>query len=363
MLAPDVRFDGFTHRDWQRIVDLFRPERPPTPGPGAPDGVVIAVHGDGRLRKLTHSRVGRLRLDDLVDVWPISARQLARRHDAAWALSIETGALEAVMEHLGAELRPEHGTNAQWLILIEGLREQFRLGRLDLWPPRLAGFPTPTAAMIDGSLDTLCPRGKAMLLGLFEGDRLWTSIALRRGDTGAFDLVLGPDALREELGLLSGDFRRDHRHLADAVTRAAGPLALGCFAEHERFRALEVDPTPGAWATAVAVRDVVLSPVPPGMALPLGLDAGRAAVSALRQVARRLGPPVVGAAGDGLERAVEAFVDVALGSRRAEEVLGFNPLELLRKLVVPPAAPPTTSPPPPPREDPSTLDDAPGRKP
>jgi len=331
VLSPDVRFEGFTHRDWQRIVDLFRPERPEAPAAAA-EGFVIAVHGGGRLRKLVHSRVGRLRLDDLAPDWPISAEALARRHDASWALSIESGSLEAVMERLGARLRPHHDCNEQWLLLITGLQEQLRLGGLELWPQRLAGMPMPTVAMIDGSIDTVCPRGKTMLVGLFDGDRLWTSIALRRGGSG-FDLILGPDAVREQLGLLSGDFRRDHRHLARAVTEQTGPLALGCFAEHQVFRALEVDPSPGAWATAVAVRDVVLSPVPPGMAVPLGLDAGRAALSALRQVAQRLSPPGAPAA-DIFGPAIEGFVDLALGGRQVEEVLGFHPFELLRKLLV-----------------------------
>lgn len=334
MLAPDVRFEGFTHRDWQRIVDLFRPERPdPKEVAGrAPVGFVIAVHGGGRLRKLVHSRVGRLRLDDLAPDWPLSAEAIARRHDASWALSIESGALEAVMERLGARLRPHHDCNEQWLLLLSGLQEQLRTGGLDLWPQRLSGMPMPTAAMIDGSIDTVCPKGKTMLVGLFDGDALWTSIALRRGNAG-FDLILGPDAIRDHLGLLSGDFRRDHRHLARAVTDLTGPLALGCFAEHQTFRALEVDPSPGAWATAVAVRDVVLSPVPPGMAVPLGLDAGRAAFSALRQVAQRMAPPGVPAA-DIFGPALDSVMEMALGGRPVEDVLGFHPLEVLRKLLV-----------------------------
>jgi hypothetical protein len=180
--------------------------------------------------------------------------------------------------------------------------------------------------MIDRSIDMVCPPGKTMLIGLFERDDLWTSIALRRSHDG-FDMILGPEELRDELGLLSGDFRRDHRHLARAVTDRMGPLSLGCFADHRTFRALEVDARPGAWALAVAVRDVVLTPVPPAMALPLGLDAGRAAFSALRQVANRLDP------GGVLSPAFTMLRDATIGDRSIEELLGFHPLELLRKLL------------------------------
>lgn len=328
MLAPDVRFEGFTQTDWDRVLELFRPRRPEGKprDPNRSEGVVVAVHHDGKLRKLLHSRVGRLRLDDLAPDWPLSAEQLAQRHDASWAISMKSGALDAVMERLGSRLRQHHDFTDQWLLLVGALQEQAWEGGLEIWPRRLSGIPVPTRGMIESSLDTVCPRGKTMLIGLFDRDALWTSIALRRGPRG-FDLVLGPDALRSRLGLLSGDFRRDHRHLARAVSDLAGPLSLGCFAEYETFRELEVDATPGAWAMAVAVRDVVLSPVPPAMAVPLGLDAGRAAFSALRSVAARIDPAGV------LVPALGALRDVALGDRRVEEVLGFHPLTLLRKLL------------------------------
>ena len=328
MLAPDVRFEGFTQTDWDRVLELFRPRRPGKVerDPGRPRGLVVAVHHDGKLRKLLHSRVGRLRLDDVAPDWPLSAEEIARRHDASWAISMRSGALEAVMEAVGARLRPHHDFTEQWLLFVGAIQEQAWEGGLEMWPRRLAGMPVPTRGMIEGTIDSVCPRGKTMLIGLFDRDDLFTSIALRRGTRG-FDLILGPDEIRGELGLLSGDFRRDHRHLARAVSDRAGPLSLGCFAEHETFRKLEVDPTPGAWAMAVAVRDVVLSPVPAAMAVPLGLDAGRAAFSALRSVAARVDPGGVLAPTLGLLR------DVAFGDRAVEDILGFHPLEVLRKLL------------------------------
>jgi hypothetical protein len=329
VLAPDVRFEGFTNQDWQRVLELFQPLRPEGKprDPERAQGLVVALHGQGKLLKLLHSRAGRLRLDDVAPDWPISAAELARRHDASWALVLEAGALEAAMETLGDRLTRHDDHTTQWLIFVEALSEQSQLGRVELWPSRLAGVPIPTRAMIDGTLDQVCPPGRSMLIGLFNGDSLWTCIALRRGQEG-IDFILGPDGLRPHLGLLSGDFRRDHRHLARVVSDELGPLALGCFAEHETFRRLEVDPTPGAWAMAVAVRDVVLSPVPPAMAVPLGLDAGRAAFSALREVANRIGidSAMVGAG-------LGALREATLGDRSVEDVLGFHPLELLRALL------------------------------
>jgi hypothetical protein len=297
-----------------------------TADPQRAQGLVLALHDGGKLRKLLHSQVGRLRLDDLERHWPITAEELANRHDASWAISLQRGALEDIMEGLGARIQRQDDLTQQMLTLLSLIQGQLAAGRIDLWPHRLHGIPMPTKAMIESTLDTVCPAGKTMVLGLFDGDALWTSVALRRGDQG-IDLILGPDQIRGQLGLLSGDFRRDHRHLARFVADYAGPLSLGCFAEHQTFRALEVDPTPGAWALAVAVRDVVLHPVPAAMAVPLGLDVGRAALSALRELAARLDPAGV------LTPTIAAIRDVTLGQRQVDEVLGFNPFDVLRMLL------------------------------
>ena len=77
----------------------------------------------------------------------------------------------------------------------------------------------------------------------------------------------------------------------------------------------------------MAVRDVVLYPAPAAIAVPLGVDVGRAAFSALRAVAARLDP------GGALEPAFGALRDVAVGNKDIEELLGFQPLEILRKLL------------------------------
>jgi len=186
--------------------------------------------------------------------------------------------------------------------------------------------PIPSPLMVNKSLDTVCPVGKTLVIGLFEGGELWTCAAMRRGVAG-FNLILGPDEVRSDMGLLAGDWRRDYRHLARAIEDRAGPLSLGCFSEVATIRALEVDPSPGAWARAAAVRDVILSPLPPALAIPLGVDAGRAAISALRSVAERMDP--IGVVGPSLQ----ALREIRRGERDVKSVLGFHPLEMLRRLL------------------------------
>jgi hypothetical protein len=329
VLAADVRFEGFTATDWMRVLALFRPRRAGEEDrdPNRPRGGVIAVHAGGKLVKLVHTDVGRLRLDDLAAEWPVSSEQLARRHNTSWAGSLEAGTLEAIMDRFGARARRGDDVATQVITLFSLARDELAKGTIDLWPRRLRGVPIPTPGMVTSTLDTVCPRGRTLVLGLFEHGELWTSVALRRGGTG-FDLVLGPDEVRSDMGLLAGDWRRDFRHLARAIEDRAGPIALGCYAEAATIKRLEVDPNPGAWARAAAVRDVILSPLPAPIAIPLGLDAGRAAFSALRTIAERLDP--LGVVAPSLERLRDA---VSQGDRDVAGVLGFQPLELLRRVL------------------------------
>lgn len=329
MFSPHVRFEGFTTTDWLRVLSLFRP-RPASResrDPNRPRGGVIAVHDRGRLLKLLHTSAGRLSPRNVE--WPQSAEELARKHSVAFAIVLERQATVRIMEGFGAKTRPNDDLMAQTLTLISLARAEFAQGNIVAWPLRLRGVPVPTSGMVRASLDAVCPVGKSMVLGLFERGELWTSIALRRSGDG-ISHIIGPEEIRDDIGLLSGDWRRDHRHLARTVEERIGPLAFGCFAEHATFRALEVDPSPGAWARASFVRDIILSPLPAPMAIPLGIDAGLAAFIAVRNIVERLdsGGVVSGKIERLWERAAER-PELA----RIEEMLGFHPLELLRRLL------------------------------
>lgn len=332
MLSADVRFEGFTATDWVRVLSLFQPRRAEGEhrDPDRPRGLVVAVHARGRLRKLVHTEVGRLPLEEAQRDWPLSAEELARRYSASWAMSLEAGTLGRIMERFGARARRGDDLTAQTFTLLTIARDELMAGNIDGWPRRLRGVPVPAPAVVRGTLDGVCPVGKAVVLGLFEGGELWTSIALRRADDG-FNLILGPDEVRGDMGLLAGDWRRDYRHLARAIEDRAGPLAFGCFAETGTFRKLEVDPSPGAWARAAAVRDVILSPLPAPMAIPLGIDAGRAALVAMRRVMERM--DTAGVFGASLERMLERAAERMGGESELTALLGFHPLELLRKLL------------------------------
>jgi hypothetical protein len=341
VLTRDVRLEGFTTSDWVRLGDVLRPQshRPrehepellaePVSAP-VPRGGIIAVTTGSRLRKLLSTQQGRL--DPKNEPWPAALADLAHRHQARWAIELGTGALDELMDRFALRLKREHDYSAQVLEFIGAVRELEAEGAVRLWPPRLDQWPMPSERILLHALEAFCPDGKAVMLGVFAHGEVATCLVMRRRGSG-FDLVVGPDDLRNEMGLTSGDWTRDYRHLARAAEYRVAPLALGCFGELATFQDLAARSSPGAWAAAVAARDIILSPVVPAVAIPLGIDAGRAAVLAVRELADRLG------ARSWLEQAstrypaLERVRGLYTGERDLKALLGFDPWSILRKLL------------------------------
>lgn len=326
MLTLDVRFEGWTTESWSRFLSLWKPRAAPEREATRPRGGVIAIHEDGKLRKLLHTRTGRL---DPTGPWPLSLEELATMHHASWALSAKVGALEEVMERFGARLRQGEDLTSQALLVVSVVHEMLEEGQIERWPRRLQGVPPPSEPVARRALDAICPDGHAMVLGLFHHGDLWTAAVARRRGQG-IDVLAGPDDARLRMGLLAGDWRRDYRHLARAVEEQYAPLALGCFAEVERFRELQVDARPGAWGRAAVVRDVVLSPMPVGIGLALGADGARFAFESFRTI---VGQSDAFHALEPLVARARKKAHVIVGDRDLTSTLGFDPLAVLRALL------------------------------
>lgn len=326
VLTADARFEGWTTEDWQRFLSLWRPRPAAGADPDAPSGGLIVIHDGVRVRKLLHTNKGRQ--PPGVD-WPSPLALLAESHDASWAVSAHLGALDEIMERFGARARRSDDLITQALSLVTIVREMMAEGAIDRWPKRLHGVPLPTEGMVQRALDAVCVSGRAIVLGMFKDGELWTSfVGRRRG--GAFDVVAGPDELRAAMGVLSGDWRRDYRHLVHAVEDRYAPLAFGCFGEVDAFRQLQLDGRPGAWSRAVALRELILSPIPAAVGLALGYDGARFAFTSLRALTSRVDPfgllePMLHGA--------RKRLGAAAGNKDVENVLGFDPLAALRALL------------------------------
>jgi hypothetical protein len=353
LLTPDVRFEGWTTDDWLRFMRLWEPRANPDREENRPRGGLVLVHEDGQVLKLLHTQRGRL--DGLASVapgespgpagpsslanavsqamalragLPSALGQWARAHHASWAMSLRLGALDEVMERFGARARRSDDLTAQAILLVAIIREMIGEGAIATWPQRLRGIPLPMPNVVHRTLDALCPSGRAIALGLFDEGTLWTAfVARRRG--AAFDVVAGPDELRPALGLLSGDWRRDYRHLARAVEERYAPLGFGCFAELSTFRALQTDPRPGAWSRAVAVRDVVVAPMPLAVGVAMGFDGAHYALRGLRSFTGRIAPLAAMAP---LVSSTRSHLAWATG-KDVTALLGFDPLAALRQLL------------------------------
>ena len=161
LLTHDVRFEGWTTEDWLRFLRLWQPRAAPEKEPTRPRGGVVVVHEDGEVLKLLHTRLGRL--DPAAAAPPPepgrapgrspSARAtrrpsgtLARAHHASWALSMRLGALDEVMERLGARVRRGDDLTAQSLLLVSIVRDMIAEGAIASWPQRLRGIPVPDPA-------------------------------------------------------------------------------------------------------------------------------------------------------------------------------------------------------------------------
>jgi hypothetical protein len=323
MLTNDVRFEGFTSRDWERFLALWKPRAAPTREASRRRGGLLVVHDGTVVRKVIHSERGR-RVPG--QAWPIDPAQLAESERASWVCMAKDGAIEAFMDRWAERTKRGDDLTAQ-LLTFAGIGEELLAeGRLELWPHRLAGLRAPTEAMVHKALDIVCPDGKSLLLGVFHDGDLDTSMLLRRRGKG-FDLFAGPDELRPHLGHMSGDWRRDYRHLARAAEVRYGELHLGVFVDRDVFLALQTDGSAGAWARAVAVRDVIVTPLPAVVALGLAADAARVLLGPMMRTLPRVDPT-------GLGEPAMAKIGVSLGKLlgvgKLEGGLGFDPLEALR---------------------------------
>jgi hypothetical protein len=77
VLTADVRFEGWTADDWFRFLHLWKPRASPDREPTRPRGGLFVVHDGVRVRKLLHTRRGRL---EPTGKWPRPLAELAA-HD------------------------------------------------------------------------------------------------------------------------------------------------------------------------------------------------------------------------------------------------------------------------------------------
>lgn len=324
MLSPDVRIEGFDAGDWLTLVEVLGGDS--AARSGAPSGGLFLLVEEGHALKLVSTRRGRLPPPES----EVPLEELAREHGASWVLRAERGALEALMDRVATDLRREHDFTDQVLLVARVLRDLSHEGRLAVHPRDPRTWAIPKRATIERAFDIVCPVGKTLLFAAFEGSDVATSIALRRGPRG-FDRVVGPAELRSEMGLLSGSWARDCRGLSRATELSVGPIALGAFAQGTTWKSLLSGKEAGRWTAALAAKEIVLEPLAPAVAIPVGIDLGLAAIAMGRGVAHRLGMSA-GAGTRVLSGALERLRESGPG-RDVGRLLGFDPFATMSEVL------------------------------
>jgi hypothetical protein len=281
MLTKDVRFEGWTTEDWSRLLLLWKSTGETT---GAPRGGLLVIHSQGRVRKILHTTRGRI--DNEGVTWPSPLASLAAEHGARWVLASPTGGLENIAERFGARCRQEDDLSAQARIMLGIVRELVASGTIEIWPNRLDKIALPTGPLFGHTFEAIYPPGHFGLIALFHEGELYTSIALQRGK-GGISRIVGPADLRPRMTFLSGDFRRDYRYALAAAEDTLGPVAFACFTALDIFRALQREPSWGAWLRAFAVRDVIVTPMRGSLVGPMAADAAIWAAAAANALGKR----------------------------------------------------------------------------
>ncbi|HKQ70385.1 MAG TPA: hypothetical protein VJT73_13645 [Polyangiaceae bacterium] len=288
MFTKDARFDGWTTDDWSRLLGVWKsPSTGSTSldaGRSRPSGGLLVIHARGRVRKILHTTRGRIEKDG--ESWPASLPRLAAKHDASWVVAAPAGGLEKIAERFGARSRAEHDLAAQARLLLDIVRELAGAGIIEIWPNRLDRFSLPQMPLFGNTIEALYPVGHLVLIALFHEGELFTSIAVER-QTGGISRIAGPDELRRELGILSGDFRRDYRYALAAAQSVLGPIAFGCFSELGIFQGLQRSGSWAAWLRALVVRDVIVTPMKGSLVSPLAADAAVWAKVLVEALSRR----------------------------------------------------------------------------
>lgn len=317
MPKPTRRIDGFQRAHWLRFGQVLCAERA-----GASRGGLVVVTergGEGSaVVRVVHTERGLVQAPGE----PLALSELARRENAAWAFSLSAQAADSLSSSLTAPRDEDY--LARLVELWDTLLAMQSGGALESWPHRLADWPF-LVELLPRGLHHVVAEGQSAVFAIWRGGELYTALALRRlGDKLAS--VLGPDVLVRAMGLASGDFRRDYRYLSQAVAREQGPLGFGFFGHHGSVRELMRRGSSRAWAEAVAAREVIVSPLNPGLALPLGIDLGRAALRSAGTFLRSMG------FGTFVPPELEGLLEPTAERPDVRDFMGFDPFAVLEQV-------------------------------
>jgi hypothetical protein len=328
VLSANLRVTGYDSVSWLRLLSLFEVQ----PGRGGAgderrQGTLVVVEDEqGAACAAFISDRGHVATDGYASRADLA--RLCEEHGVRRGVALRAGTIEELTERAAEQILATDDYAAQWLALVRIARDLRREGALELWPQR-DDLPLPSAQMLTRAVDVILPDEHAFAMVLWEETELWTALVLRRR-AAEIDLIAGPELVLDVVGPLGGDYRRDHRAVSRALSASIAPLHLGLYAQRQRFERLLRNAEPGAWAKAIALREVIIDPAPAYVHVAAGADALRATARKTSELFGHLDLELVSALFEPVARfAREQVMHVA----SVTGLLGFNPLQALaRKL-------------------------------
>ena len=324
MLSSNLRVTGYDAVTWSRLVSLFEARPTRQPGDHSDTYGVLVIVEDSE---------GACCAAFIGDRGPVSAAGYTGREDlerlcaeygVRRAVALRLGTIEELTERAAEHVLRTDDYAAQWLALLTAARELEREGALYFWPEPANVVPLPSPQLLTRAFDVVLPDEHSFVAVLWEEAELWTALVLRRRG-GQFDLLAGPELVLDTVGPLSGDYRRDHRAVSRAISAAIAPVQLGIYSQRRRFERLLRDAEPGAWAKAIALREIIIDPSPAYVHIAVGADA-------LRATARKTGQFL---GGFDFMTYIEPWTryarDQVANVASVSAMLGFNPLQVLAR--------------------------------
>jgi hypothetical protein len=342
MIADRCEFRGF---DAERVANLIDLAAPPGAARGSaivagPPGLAVLREGN-RVRKAVHTVRGRLDPDQVRLGGSHDLGSLARAHGAKWVAVADAEALVAAHERASAALRPGCDLVDVGLEVGRAYVAELERGGVALWPDLLEGVTIPRRGNVEKALDVVLPPRTASVFYVFDGSRLHGELICARGDR-QIEVFAGHDALG--VGAPPARWKDEHKRLLEAVERRFAKPSVGIFVSLDTARAAARGQITSSEVPRLARRkDLIIDPLPPWLAAPLGLVAVKGAVEVGRKAGERiakrvdptgLGGMLAGKVGGALKNrlkrtAVAGKVEETLGTISAKadlsEHLGFDP--------------------------------------
>jgi len=332
VIAPELRFVRVGPAELSALV-RFVAQPPAESRVGDVRHGLVLLTRDGRPAALADLRRGFVPLpawlarDAAVDREVL--RRLRREHGATWAVAVGGAALRRLDAALSRAFDPSGDLLDGLLRLAHEAREARRAGELLFSPALLDDVPIPAAAQVRSAFDLVLPDDRTALFYAFGPQGLSFGLVAEKR-RGRLVCVAGHEALGG-IAVRGAQWRAAVPRILRETALRFAPPAVGVFGDEAALRRIVFGTEPAALPRALATREVILDPLPPWLAVLLGLDTAAKAAGTARSLLRRFDP--LGLA----ERLDPARLARDLQQRLGVEhplarALGFDPFAVLVRL-------------------------------